>query len=218
MWSETGPGGQEPALTFIERARRKQIVEATIEVLAEVGYGKASLALIAKRAGISKGVISYHFKGKANLLDQVEAAIDSAMEAAIAPRIELEESARGQLHAFVRAYLEYVRDHRSHLLALIEIFFMHARSDGRRPMHESFGYEEVYQGMEEILRFGQREGEFLEFDTRAMAVMLWGAIEGVSTEWATNPELDLDHYIDEVITLLDRVILKPQTGVAPMAV
>src|SRR5690606_26770332 len=143
---------------------------------------------------------------------------DSAMRAAINPRVEREESARGMLHAVVRAYLEYVRDHRSHLLALTELFFMQARAGGRRPEQGGIGHEEVYQGMEEMLRMGQRSGEFMEFDTRAVAVMLCGAIEGVSTVWAANPELDLDHYIDEVITLLDRVILKPHTGVAPMAV
>src|SRR5690606_3758989 len=99
MWSDNGPSGQETELTFIEQARRKQIVEATIEVLAEVGYGKASLALIAQRVGISKGVISYHFKGKADLIAQVEAAITEDIEQAVRPEVEAETTATGRLHA-----------------------------------------------------------------------------------------------------------------------
>lgn len=206
MRSEIGPDRQLERHTFIEIARRAQIIEATIEVLAGVGYGKASLALIAKHAGISKGVISYHFKGKANLLTQVETEISSAIEAAMIPRIEAEPTAIGMLHAFIRAYLEYTRDHRSHIIALIEIFFMNARAGDRRPAYDTFGYEPTYQGLEELLRHGQHTGEFIEFDTRVMAVSLWGALEGVTTQWTANSALDLDHYISQIIALFDRAV------------
>ncbi len=56
--------------SFIEKARRAQIMECAIETLAEVGYVKASLGQIAKRAKISKGVISYYFTNKEELLEQ----------------------------------------------------------------------------------------------------------------------------------------------------
>lgn len=210
MWSDIGSGGQGVELTFIEQARRKQIVEATIEVLAEVGYGRTSLAAIAKRAGISKGVISYHFKGKDNLIAQVKAETEQGMEAFIGPRIEAETTARGKLHAFIRSYLEYVRDHRSHIIALIEIDYLHAREGGRMPSYESFGLEDVYQNVAVLLDYGQRTGEFVPFDTRVMAVALWGALEGVSLQWVADPELDLNHHIEEVIAMFDRAILSEE--------
>ena len=53
-------------MSFIEKARRTQIIECAIETIAEVGYAQASLGQIAKRAQISKGVISYHFANKGN--------------------------------------------------------------------------------------------------------------------------------------------------------
>ena len=43
-------------MSFIEKARRTQIVECAIETIAEVGYAQASLGQIAKRAQISKGL------------------------------------------------------------------------------------------------------------------------------------------------------------------
>ncbi|PEJ81757.1 TetR family transcriptional regulator, partial [Bacillus pseudomycoides] len=39
-------------MSFIEKARRAQIVECAIETIAEVGYAQASLGQIAKRAKI----------------------------------------------------------------------------------------------------------------------------------------------------------------------
>ena len=44
--------------SFIAEARREQIIEATIATLDEIGYVNASLAQIAKRAGISTPLIS----------------------------------------------------------------------------------------------------------------------------------------------------------------
>ncbi|WEL93058.1 helix-turn-helix domain containing protein, partial [Tsukamurella tyrosinosolvens] len=68
MRPENEPSGQR---SFIEEARRRQIIAAAAEVLADEGYGRATLARIARQAGISKGVISYHFDGKDDLMRQV---------------------------------------------------------------------------------------------------------------------------------------------------
>lgn len=53
---------------FIADTRREQMMDATIETLNEIGYKKVSLSKIAKRAGISTGLISYHFSGKDDLI------------------------------------------------------------------------------------------------------------------------------------------------------
>ena len=58
--------------TFIETARRAQIVAAAIDTIAEVGYARASLVRIASRIGISRGLISYHFAGKDELIKEVD--------------------------------------------------------------------------------------------------------------------------------------------------
>ena len=71
--------------TFIENARRQQIVAAAIDTIAEVGFAQASLARIAERIGISKGVISYHFAGKDDLVRQVAIEIVEAGRAYIIP-------------------------------------------------------------------------------------------------------------------------------------
>ncbi|WP_279583347.1 TetR/AcrR family transcriptional regulator, partial [Fodinicola feengrottensis] len=57
--------------TFIEQARRAQMVQCAVEEIAENGYPAASLAAIARRAGVSRGVISYHFADKDDLVEQV---------------------------------------------------------------------------------------------------------------------------------------------------
>ena len=67
------PVREEP--TFIEAARREQIVRCAGETIAQLGYARASLAEIAKHAGISKSVISYYFATKDELIRQVVADV-----------------------------------------------------------------------------------------------------------------------------------------------
>src|SRR5699024_11635376 len=59
----------EDRQSFIANARREQIIKAAIEVLKEIGYVKTSLAKIAQKAKISTGLISYHFSGKEDLMN-----------------------------------------------------------------------------------------------------------------------------------------------------
>ena len=47
--------------TFTDLARRAQIAQCAAEAIAEVGYADASMAEIARRAGVAKSVVSYHF-------------------------------------------------------------------------------------------------------------------------------------------------------------
>ena len=49
-------------------ARRRQLVEATIEVLGERGYSRTTLSEVAIKAGLSHGLVNFHFQSKEKLL------------------------------------------------------------------------------------------------------------------------------------------------------
>lgn len=55
----------------IRSTRKLQIMEAALEVFASEGYHKASIAQIAKKAQISKGLMYNYFKSKEELLKAV---------------------------------------------------------------------------------------------------------------------------------------------------
>jgi TetR/AcrR family transcriptional repressor of bet genes len=48
--------------------RRQQLIQATLEAVDQVGMGDASIALIARLAGVSNGIISHYFKDKNGLI------------------------------------------------------------------------------------------------------------------------------------------------------
>ena len=49
--------------------RRKQLIQATLEVIDRVGLADATIALIAGQAGLSTGIISHYFGDKSGLLE-----------------------------------------------------------------------------------------------------------------------------------------------------
>lgn len=49
-------------------ARRIQLIEATIETMAQHGYARTTLTQVAKTAGLSHGLVNFHFQTKEKLL------------------------------------------------------------------------------------------------------------------------------------------------------
>jgi AcrR family transcriptional regulator len=53
----------------VEEKRREEVLQATWELIAEVGYGRVRVSDIAERVGISTGTIHYYFETKEDVLD-----------------------------------------------------------------------------------------------------------------------------------------------------
>jgi AcrR family transcriptional regulator len=192
--------------TFTEAARRAQIIECAIETIATLGYTQASLAQIAKQAGISKGVITYYFSSKEELLEQVVTEIYTAAVQAVTPQIAAQPTAQRRLQAYIRSAVDYIGTHRTRMVALLEIALNFRTADGKLRYR---GTEEwILTALEALLRQGQEEGEFRAFDLRVMAVTIRRAIDAVAPLLAAHPTLDTDLYAQELVTLFDRATRK----------
>ena len=177
---------------------------AAIDTIAGLGYGQASLARIAERAGTSKGVICYHFAGKDDLIRQTAAEVLARGEAYMLPQVLAESSGAGALRAYLESNLAFIREHRNHVLTFVEIF-LYARDDDGGPLVDGSALDVLVTGLEQLLARFQAAGEFrADFDPRVMALAIRGAIDAVGRELATDPDLDLDRYGHELDTLFDR--------------
>lgn len=184
--------------TFTETARRAQIVAAAIETIADVGYARASFAQIAKRAGLSStGLISYHFAGKDELIAQIVAETYTAIGQFMTRRMEHQSTAAGALQTYIWANVEFIGTHRTQMKALLDIFL----NGGIH--YDATTEQAVVSPVEGILRRGQASGEFREFDVRVMAAVIQRSIDGLPLLLASLPDLDVDAYGREVVTLFD---------------
>ena len=58
----------QPPRTRTRDWRRAQVIEATIQCLADRGFSRTKVTDVAARAGISHGLVLFHFQSKENLL------------------------------------------------------------------------------------------------------------------------------------------------------
>lgn len=190
--------------TFIENARRQQIVGAAIDTIAELGYVQASLARIAARVGISKGVISYHFAGKDDLIKQVVIDVVEAGRAYILPRVLAASTGPARLRAYIESNLAFMREHRNYVVAVVEILRNGAftTDSGRRV--DGRDIDVATRLLEEELARLQAQGELRgDFDPGAMAVAIRAAIDVVPHRLVLDPDFDIDHYSREINTVFD---------------
>ncbi len=86
--------------------RRRQLVEALLDLMAERGYDGTSVAEIAARAGLNQGLVYYHFKRK---LDVLLAALEVMREQHMVRLDGAMRDAGGdpwaQLDGFINAHL-----------------------------------------------------------------------------------------------------------------
>ena len=184
--------------TFIEAARRAQIVTAAIDTIAEVGYAGASFARIAERLGISRGLISYHFAGKEDLMRQVVHEAAEEAKAYIAPRVLSQSTGPAMLSAYIESNLAFMRDHRNNVVAMIGI----ARSsEAGHVFHGDADVVNAVSALEHGLSDFQKVGQLRsDFDPRVMAVAIRATIDAASSRLAMDPAFDLDHYSSEITT------------------
>jgi len=190
---------------IIEEARRRQIIDAAIEAVASVGVMHASLARIAQTAGISKSVISYHFNGRNDLLEQVVSQIYTDSWAFLEPRLAAEPTAAGKLRAYLDGNIAYMRGHRSRLLAVSAIV-LDLRTEDGTPRFSPHGDDSVVELLAGIVRAGRRAGEFRDADPRVVAVTVNQAVVGILGAWVADPALDLAAAAIELGTLFDHAL------------
>lgn len=189
--------------TFIEEARRAQIIDCAIDALATLGYQQASMTKIAKLAKISPGVISYHFGGKDELIKAVVTHVVELATGLMIPRIMAQTTAAAALTAYIESNLEFMRLHRNPLIALVEVI-LHDRDGPYSGQQET-----ALTDLEKVLDWGQQTGEFRDFDQRSMAIAIRGAIDAVPTYLISNPDYDLGTLTAELTTTFSLATRRP---------
>lgn len=194
---------QPAGRTFTESARRAQIVQAAIEVIADHGHANASFTKIAKQAGLSStGMISYHFSGKDDLMGEVVAEVLRLAAAHMLPVIGAAEGFSGRLRAYIESNIALLELYPKHLLAVTEVL---GNLKGDSPQSAGFAQSQraTLDAQVQVMRAAQAAGAFRDFDPEVMALAIRGAIDAVVVRCVTDPSLDSAAYGRELADIFD---------------
>jgi len=196
-------------MTFTQRKRRDQLVDCAIDALAELGFQGTSVAEVARRAGVSKGVVTYHFAVKDDLMFAAVAEIFDSVKEFLEARLGSTSTQRF-VADYINAWVEYYRTRTRYMLAIREIWGNFRDDSG----HQHFGPQAVAGELavvQQVLEYGQADGSLGKFDARVMAVTLKASLDALLNQLAADPELDLEAYGAELVRLFERAIRKGQT-------
>lgn len=98
--------------------RRQAIVDAAVELARETPFDEVAVADVARRAGVSHGLLFYYFEDKWAVMAEALTQIVEALHAHQAPR-PAETGRRERVEAFARRHVEFLQDRAENYLALV---------------------------------------------------------------------------------------------------
>ena len=195
-------------LTFIEEARRKQIIEATIQTIAEFGFINASLSEIADQINVSKGVISYHFDGKDDLISETFRYIINLQESFRRERVEQQNEPLDKIKTHILSNIEFFKTYPVEVRAQMELISSFNSLTAKREFERSV-YGPPAEYLQGILAEGQKNNTIKDFDNKTMANLIIASLEGIMFQWIFNSDLiNLDECAAELIKLVESYIKK----------
>jgi AcrR family transcriptional regulator len=177
---------EDEAEVGLEAQRRHQLMRATMECVAEVGVEKTTMWMVAKRAGVSTGMVLYYYPNKREL-------ITSAVKLAAQ-----DFSARLQSLAHGEWGLERLRESVEVFLSESAVvprnFFiqyrMAALNDPEIRSSSLNTYETSRIALSRSVRAAQAEGQIgAETDPFVLADLLYTLANGLAAEIAAHPEI-----------------------------
>ena len=109
-----------PRATPIREARQRQLIEATIVAIGRHGYAKLTLNHVASLAGLSPGIVNFHFRSKEQLL---AATLEYLVEEYEAFWAQAAEKAGEGAAAKIEAMIEFEFDPRVSSLEKVSVWY-----------------------------------------------------------------------------------------------
>lgn len=197
-------------LTQAERTARsdRAMIRAAIDLIAERGYERTTLAAIGEAAGYSRGLVTQRFGSKDGLLwEVVERMLHSWGVHSLAPRVEGAVGVEA-LQRTLDAYRESVRQSPNGVRALYALLFeAMGPLPALRPKFEAL-HRDLRRNLVGVIRAGQAEGTVrADVDAGREAVLFLGTMRGVTLQWLLDPTtVKIDAVLREYGATLPRTL------------
>lgn len=183
------PDGRQVRWDQHKLERRRQIVDAAIELIQEQGAdSEVHVVQIAERAGMVRTVVYRHFTDRADLDDAVQERVVEMLRERLDPQVTLEGSIEEIILRIVTAYVTWAADHP-------ELHRLVGRAAGDRPM--SSAIDGVASQVQSLVRLA---AEILEVDlpeemSQSLDPFVFGIVgQAFATvgRWVSRPTLEPD--------------------------
>jgi AcrR family transcriptional regulator len=199
-----------PRAATVRDLRRGQIIAAAREIVAGRGLEALTVGALEQRLDFTRGVITYHFRDKDEIVKAVLASaideIDRATAAEVQASLTFPEKLEAVLRTKVRGFLE--NREAAHILLSFWGRILH----DRRVREVNARLYRTYRAQSErLLADGRKAGVFAAVPAGALAALLVGTVIGIVVQAIFEPgAIDPDACVREAArALLARLNARP---------
>jgi AcrR family transcriptional regulator len=180
-------------------AKREEILEAALRIVAEKGYNGATIRTLADSVGLSKTGLLHHFGNKEDLFVEIlrrrDAADVAALQRSLAEGRSLPESVAGVL------------ERNAQVPGLVQLYSRFAMevSDPSQPAHQYFAdrYQETQRWLEDYLREAAEDGRLPQAaDPERLATIIVALSDGLQMRWMFDPDIDMGSHLQYLFEAL----------------
>nr|WP_320023975.1 TetR/AcrR family transcriptional regulator [uncultured Acetobacterium sp.] len=175
--------------------RVDDIVNAAVAVFLDKGYEGASMEAIAKRAEISKGGLYHHFGSKDEILFYANEKLNEPIYEYIRLATENPDPVAG-IRLYISNYVSYWLAHKKELTFFFLTMIKAISSPEMWKVYEDY-YNHMIDFIKTLYARGISSGQLAEHNTRASAITLMSALDGILSYLVMNENIELDAVIKD---------------------
>ena len=185
----------------IDHLRRPQLLEAAAGVIAERGIAQTRIADVAERAGTSPPAVLYWFDSKDELLAEALTVDEERYYQRLTERLEALASPRDRLRLLLESSAE---EYDSTLW--MELWTRALRDASTRRTRRRL--DQRWRGqIADLIRQGQRAGEFGAADPEEVALVLAALIDGLAVQVTLrDPDVSKDQMLARALDIAEALL------------
>jgi TetR/AcrR family fatty acid metabolism transcriptional regulator len=182
-----------------ETVRRKQIIQAAIEVFRQKGYHDAKIEEIALAAGIGKGTIYQYYRSKEELLDATLNHMMISFEKRFLDLVEHDTSFEEKMQTLIRISVEQINHIQPIIdLSMISLFAHFLLSQNTMKQYQKKWMERFSEFIDEGVALGQLR----PVDPALFTLAVFGIIFNVCSPFNISEKLDKPALVEEIVALI----------------
>jgi len=165
--------------------RRRQITRAAYEIIGEKGYYNFTMMDIAKRAGVSSGLIHHYFKDKENMLVTLLREMQQNVRSSLERALEREADPEEKLGIFIDQGFNLVENEREYIYVTFD-FLTQIKFNERMQRILSKLYRGYRETLSQILHEGKEQGIFKDVDEHYIATIFTSIMLGFEQQYIVD--------------------------------
>ena len=169
-----------------ESAKTKEkILDISLMVFGQKGYGATKLSDIAKEANITRGAIYHHFKNKTELFDALIDRYHNKFEKAIEPIIDSDDNIINKLKKSFDKYFTLLENDKGMLeFEKVQFSKQELNSSSKEIKQCQTDALEYFNKIENAIRIGQEKDEIKEnIDPKEFTFFFFAFVFGIINNW-----------------------------------